>query len=369
MIGQHDGVLSGQPSREAAGRTRIEDALKANDELMALVTALQRRDTEMTLLNRMHDLLQACTTQEQVYQVVALMGGDLFDGQSGSLAVFHARDQHLATVARWGDEPLAQSVYSSSDCWAMRRGQPHEVIDPQTGLLCQHFVRGPEHGYLCVPLIVQGETLGLLCLVDGAATKGERQATHQQLALTVGEALKLALANVRLREKLRDEAIHDSLTGLFNRRYLEESLPRELHRARRGHSPLCLVMLDLDHFKQFNDTSGHAAGDAVLRAFGQLLRTKLRQSDIGCRYGGEEFALVLPDSSLRGAQDRVEELRLLVQEMDIRDGGERLGAVTISAGIAAACAEGSTSRDLLRAADEALYTAKRAGRDCVVVAR
>jgi diguanylate cyclase (GGDEF)-like protein len=234
-------------------------------------------------------------------------------------------------------------------------------------VLCRHFIRRPGSGYLCVPLIVQGDALGLLCLMHDRAGQGGRQGSRQQLASTVGEAIKLSLANLRLRAQLRGQAIHDSLTGLFNRRYLEESLPRELHRARRENIPLCVVMLDLDHFKRFNDRFGHAAGDALLRALGQVLREKLRQSDIACRYGGEEFALVLPDSSPEAAQQRVEEIRLLVRKLDIRYGDQSLGPVTLSAGIAAAGDDRSDARDLLRASDEALYAAKQAGRDCIVV--
>lgn len=354
--------------RDVTARQRAETDLRnANDELSALVAALQERDRDMQSLNRLHDLLQTCTVPEEAYQVITLIGSELFAGQSGCLAIFHASDQHLETVARWGATSPVPSVFSLDDCWAMRRGQLHEVVDPATGLLCHHFVRRPERGSLCVPLIVQDETLGLLCLMHGRTGNEGHPASRRQLALTVGEAIKLSLANLRLRTKLRDQAIHDSLTGLFNRRYLEESLPRELHRAQRENIPLCVVMLDLDHFKQFNDRLGHAAGDALLRAVGQVLREKLRQSDISCRYGGEEFALVLPDSSPEAAQQRVEEIRLLVRGLDLQDDGHRLGTVTLSAGIAAARDDRSNARDLLRAADKALYAAKQAGRDRVVV--
>jgi diguanylate cyclase (GGDEF)-like protein/PAS domain S-box-containing protein len=354
--------------RDVTARQRAEaDLRNANDELSALVTALRERDREMQLLNRMHDLLQACTVPEEAYPVIARIGGELFAEQSGYLAIDHACEQHLETVARWGAEPSVPSVFSLDDCWAMRHGQLHEVGDPATGLLCHHFVGRSGSGYVCVPLMVQGEALGLLCLLPGRTGNEGDPVRRRQLAVTVGEAIKLSLANLRLRTKLRDQALHDSLTGLFNRRYLEESLPRELHRAQRENIPLCVVMLDLDHFKQFNDRLGHAAGDALLRAVGQVLREKLRQSDISCRYGGEEFALVLPDSSPEAAQQRVEEIRLLVRGLDLQYGGHRLGTVTLSAGIAAARDDRSNARDLLRAADKALYAAKQAGRDRVVV--
>ena len=253
------------------------------------------------------------------------------------------------------------------DCWALRRGQLHEVSDPRAGLLCRHFVHQPNTGYLCVPLTVQGETLGVFCLVGAPAKRSTHQVSQLQLAVTVSEAVKLSLSNLRLREKLRAEAIHDPLTGLFNRRYLEETLARELHRARRRNSTLCVAMLDLDNFKRFNDTFGHDAGDSLLRELGRLVRGKVRKSDIPCRYGGEEFVLVLPDSSLADAEHRVEQLRVLIKELQIPHGEQLLGALTVSAGVAQADEHSSNPNEILRAADQALYAAKNAGRDRVVV--
>ena len=204
-------------------------------------------------------------------------------------------------TASRGDGPLGESIFSMEDCWALRRGQVHEIAEPQTGLLCRHFVEQPATGYLCVPLTVQGETLGVFCLVGAPTKRSQHQVSQMQLAVTVSEAIKLSLSNLKLREELRAEAIHDPLTGLFNRRYLEETLPRELHRARRAHAPLCVAMLDLDDFKRFNDTYGHDAGDSLLRELGRLLLGKLRKSDISCRYGAGGWRNA-GDAGLRGAQ-------------------------------------------------------------------
>jgi diguanylate cyclase (GGDEF)-like protein len=218
-----------------------------------------------------------------------------------------------------------------------------------------------------VPLAVQGEILGLLCLIGAATREDELQTSQQQLAVTAGETIKLSLSNLRLREKLREEAIHDILTGVFNRRYLEETLPRELYHAQRRNSPLCVAMLDLDHFKRFNDTFGHSAGDALLRELGQILRVNLRKSDISCRYGGEEFVLVLPDSSLEDTRQRIEQISVLVKNLQVWHRNKQLGTITMSVGIAVSPEHGSTASELLRAADNALYAAKQAGRDRVVV--
>jgi diguanylate cyclase (GGDEF)-like protein len=297
---------------------------------------LQRRDHEMQLLSRMIDLLQRCATEEEAYGVIARTAPDLFDGQSGYLASLRASDQSLETVARWGDDAPPDALFSLEDCLAMRRRLPHEVVDPPARPLCRHYGHEPGTTALCVPLTIHGETLGLFCLA------GETEA------------------------QLLHDALHDPLTGLANRRYLEESLPRELHRASRENSALSIAMLDLDHFKRFNDTFGHDPGDSLLREVGRVLGETLRKSDIACRYGGEEFVLVLPNSSLADIFERIEEIRLAVRELQIRHGDRLLGAVTVSAGVAEA-REGMTARELLREADEALYAAKHAGRDRVVL--
>src|SRR6185295_2998416 len=329
-------------------------AATLHDEMIALVVEMKSRDRDMNKLSRMNDLLHACATQDEAYKVIALMAGDLFVGHSGFLAMLSPRDKRLETVARWGDEPATASVFDVVDCWAMRRGQPHEVANPKDGLVCRHFVDQPAAGYLCVPLTVQGETLGLLCLIVAAAD-ATHGAVKQQIAVTMGEAIKLSLSNLRLREKLREQATLDVLTGLYNRRFLDESLARELHRAQRKKAPLCVAMLDLDHFKRFNDTFGHEAGDALLRDVGRVLREKVRKSDISCRYGGEEFVLVFPDSSIADTKVRVEEIRALIKSLEFRHDDQPLGKITLSVGVAQAHAEGSTPKEMLRAADEALY--------------
>jgi diguanylate cyclase (GGDEF)-like protein/PAS domain S-box-containing protein len=352
--------------RDITARKLTEASLqRANEKLSSLVAALRRRDGEMTLLNHMNELLQTCETQEEAYRVIPMIAAELFAGQSGCLAVFHGSDQYLETVARWGDGTLVEDVFPMKDCWAIRRGRPHEVVDPKTSLLCDHFIRPPEQGYLCLPLTVQGETLGIFYLDAAPPSKDDHPVNQRQLAVMVGETIKLALANLKLQRTLHEQATRDPLTGLFNRRYLNETLPRELHGALRRDAHLCLAMLDLDHFKRFNDTFGHDTGDLVLRESGRLLHENLRKSDIACRYGGEEFVVVLPYASLANASDRIEQVRALFEKLEIRHSGQLMAMTTISAGVAAAPEHGSTMEDLIRAADDALYAAKDAGRNRV----
>ncbi|HWH79416.1 MAG TPA: diguanylate cyclase [Candidatus Binatus sp.] len=353
--------------RDITARRHAEDGiLKANEELKVSLAELQRRDQDMTSLIRLNEMLHTCASQTEAFQVVAHVAIELFAGQSGGLAMMSAPSQNMELVANWGDQTVLKSEFSPEDCWALRRGQIHVVSDRQAGLICRHVIDQPEIGYLCVPLLIHGGITALLCHTGAAgSTKGSIKRQH--LALAVAETIKVSLYNLKLREDLREQAIHDPLTGLSNRRYLEDNLERELHRARRGNSPLCVVMLDVDNLKLVNDTFGHDAGDTILRELAQALLEKLRKSDLACRYGGDEFVLVLPDSSLADTRQRVEQIRDLIKERQIQHGGLVLGPITLSAGIAGAPENGSTAAELIQAADHAMYAAKQAGRNRVVV--
>jgi diguanylate cyclase (GGDEF)-like protein len=197
----------------------------------------------------------------------------------------------------------------------------------------------------------------------------EHASSWRQLVVTVGEGIKLSLSNLKLREIMREQATHDPLTGLFNRRYLDDTLPREIIRARRQNTEICLAMLDIDHFKHFNDTFGHEAGDVILRELGQVLRENVRKSDIACRFGGEEFVLVLLDSPLEAGCRHLEKICALVKKLQIRYGDQLLGTVTLSAGLVEVSKDDLTADEILRTADEAMYAAKRAGRDRIVAFR
>jgi diguanylate cyclase (GGDEF)-like protein len=184
----------------------------------------------------------------------------------------------------------------------------------------------------------------------------------------VAEHIALALANLKLREKLQNQSIRDSLTGLFNRRYMEESLEREMRRCDRKRQPLSIIMIDVDHFKRFNDTFGHNAGDAVLRELGHFLQRYVRGSDIACRYGGEEFILILPEASLSVTQQRAEQIKEGARQLNVECSGQQLGKITLSLGVACFPTHGLDGEAVIKAADTALYRAKQEGRDRVVLA-
>jgi diguanylate cyclase (GGDEF)-like protein len=253
------------------------------------------------------------------------------------------------------------------DCWAMRRGQQHEVSDPQTNVICNHFIHPPKTGYICLPMVVQGEILGLFYIDSPAGMDHEHAISRNQLVVTVGESIKLSLSNLKLRKIMHEHATIDSLTGLFNRRYLDDTLPREVIRAQRQNTQICLAMLDIDHFKQFNDAYGHAAGDALLHKLGSILQENVRKSDIACRFGGEEFVIVLLDSPLEASYRHLEKIRAILKEMQISYGDQILSSVTLSIGLIEASKDNLTAEEILRFADQAMYAAKRAGRDCIFV--
>jgi diguanylate cyclase (GGDEF)-like protein len=351
-------------------RRKWEEAIQTtNDKLHALVAQVEERNRTMTLANELADMLQACQASEEAYRAIGHFMPRLFPDDAGALYMLNNSRNLFEPVASWGQDPLAVPVFGPDECWSVRRGRFHKVENPRDALCCSHVAEVVPGGYLCVPLIAQGETLGVFHLRPGPPAAGqtpELAAVKDQLALTVTEDLALALANLRLRETLRSQAIRDPLTGLFNRRYLEETMERELNRVKRQELPLGVIMMDLDHFKQYNDSFGHRAGDELLSALGTLLKTHIRGEDIACRYGGEEFLLILPGASMETAQERAESLRQEVKVMHQHYQG--LKPTSLSLGVAVYPHHGNTGPQLIQSADVALYRAKRAGRDRVVTA-
>jgi diguanylate cyclase (GGDEF)-like protein/PAS domain S-box-containing protein len=363
-------------ARDITARRQAEEALtQANANLTVYVGELEQRNREISLLSDMGGWLQACQKPEEAYEVFSKSLEHLFPATSGALYILNVARGQLEAVVRWGEMSQLAPTFAPAECWGLRRGQPYCVEEGQPGLRCAHLGQAPLASALCVPMTAQGESLGLLHLrqlpTAAAGTRpgpaGQLKAT-QVFATTVVEQMALALVNLRLRETLRSQAVRDPLTGLFNRRYLEETLERELSRAVRTQRPFGVIMLDLDHFKRFNDTFGHPAGDAVLRELGRFLRTQTRGSDIACRYGGEEFTIILPECSLDVTRRRADEIREGVKRLVVQYQGQQLGAMTISLGVANYPVHGDAGEALLQLADAALYRAKDEGRDRVVVA-
>ena len=348
-------------------RKQIDASVReANDKLVQGLNELEHRNREMSILNRTSDLLQSCLRVDEAYAVIAQAVPDLFRGRDGAVYILSNSQKLVEATALWGDHPPNQRVFVADDCWALRRGRIHMLNASTPNLLCHHLETLPPRAALCLPMIAQGEMLGIFHLQS--RTMDDFPEAQLQMAQALADSIALALANLRLRETLRQQSIRDVLTGLFNRRYLEEALERELSRATRNQTKVGLLMLDIDYFKQFNDKFGHPAGDLLLRELGNFLRQSIRGGDIACRYGGEEFLLLLPDNSLETLRQRAEQVREDLKKLHVPGQGESWESITLSMGVAIFPDHGSTGEVLLKAADEALYHAKDSGRDRVVIA-
>jgi diguanylate cyclase (GGDEF)-like protein len=343
-----------------------------NRKIAASLAELRERNQEVTFLSQMSSFLQTCASSEEACTAIARFGPQLFPHEAGTIFMFHASRNYLELAASWGGANTHEDMFPPADCWALRRGRLHTVGEQDHAIVCAHVARHGQHTepYICAPMMAQGETLGLLYLKTRPAAAGgitELTEAKEQLATAVAEQIALALSNLKLRETLRQQSVRDPLTGLYNRRFLEETLDRELARLERKNLPLSLIMIDVDNFKNFNDTFGHEAGDAVLRDLGGVLQRHVRGGDIACRYGGEEFTIVLPEASLEIGRQRAEMLREAARELRLVHDGKSLGAVTLSLGVACFPEHGRRREHLLQVADAALYEAKNGGRNRVVV--
>src|SRR5882672_787361 len=331
---------------------------------------LEQLQLQQVTLRKLSRFLKASVTPAEVFAAIECFGPQLFQRTVGKVYLINLPGKHLETVASWGDKSPSEQTFTIQDCWALRQAQPHCIREPRGELLCRHIARDSNSAppYLCVPLFAEGETLGLLHLrrtkleSNPQETRGSVEA-GMNLATAVAEETALALANLKVRDSLHEQSIRDPLTGLYNRRFLEEFLARELVRADRKKHPLSVIAVDIDHFKRINDSLGHGAGDIVLRRIGLLLQGFVRQSDIACRVGGEEFSVLLPEASMQIATQRAEAIRKAVQELKLKYEDHTLSGITISLGVAAFPDHGPTPVELAHAADLAMDDAKCLGRD------
>jgi len=354
----------------------IEEQRKHAESLDQLIKELELRTKQMTLLNEMGALLECSGAVKEACAVVANSMQKLFpEAPAGALYLFKSSRNLIEAAVRWGNTAVSEPTFPPEACWSLRRGQPHWSEPKLTGITCQHLTKSATNVSLCVPMVAQGNTVGVLHLeFDSTAelrcdpVAENVRDSRQRLAVSAASQIALSLASLQLRDTLREQSIRDPLTRLFNRRFLEESLERELQLASRKKHAISVLFLDIDHFKKFNDTFGHDAGDKVLQSLADLLRNFFRSTDICCRYGGEEFAIILPESSSQDATIRANALRCEVKSLRLKYKNESLGTLTISAGVAAFPEHGSTSDELLRIADQCLYESKSYGRDTVTVA-
>lgn len=341
-----------------ASETRLTEA---NAELSSAVAELRRYEEQMRSIHQLSQLLLVCRDRDEAYAVMRQVFESLLAQHPGFFAVLLPDSQKYQPVFGWAGCPVPAEPMAADDCWALRRSEPHYLRESGNGLACKHLTQRV-HGSLCVPLNFNGRLSALLHV------RSLGNAADARLIEILGEVLKTSLSNLDLREHLSEQAIRDPLTGLFNRRHLEDCLVIEFERARRKQVPVCLAMIDIDHFKRFNDSYGHDAGDEVLRMVGRYLRDSLRRTDLVFRFGGEEFTLILSEADVAGARTRLEALCTGIKSLVIQHGGQRLPTPTLSLGAAFSDPEHNDPDSLIRLADNALYKAKETGRDRVVFA-
>lgn len=350
----------------------ITERKQAEKGLQRSFDELNRRERESALLTEMNGCLQVCRSMEETHPVIKLFAKQLFSGYAGLIGTINDSRSLVETIVEWGGGTDSETLFPPEDCWSLRQGKPHTVADPKEGLLCAHVGKNIENGYLCLSMTAYGETRGILHLqLLGNASNDHRKdgiRTVVNLAVTFADQVALALANLKLREALQHQSVRDPLTQLYNRRYLLETLERELARAKRNKLRVGVVMIDVDHFKQYNDIHGHDAGDALLREFGAFLKHQARKEDIPCRYGGEEFVLVMPGFELDRLLQRCDDIRKKTKQLIVKHRDHKLETVTISMGVSIFPDHGETPEVLITAADAAMYQAKHKGRDRVVPA-
>ncbi|MET0507526.1 MAG: diguanylate cyclase [Burkholderiaceae bacterium] len=343
--------------RENRLRSRVQQSLEQS------ITAMRAISAENAAIALLGDRLRSCQRLDEALVMSARAIPGTLPNTAGAIALFDSGHGQLETVSRWGAIGESAASFETGPCSALRHGLPDLPAAEGLGPVCTPVGEPCGRATLCVPLQAHGETIGMMTVTAPAATPPE-----QRLVRRVAEQVSLAVSSLRLHDHLWQQAVRDPLTELFNRRYLGPMLDREIARASREAHPVSLLMIDIDHFKRINDEHGHDGGDAFLRRFAELIRDGVRQDDIVCRYGGEEFVVVLPRCSLEMALERAEDLRKAVAGMRVPIGKGRSLSATTSIGVAALPGHADSGAALISAADLAMYRAKNGGRNRTVTA-
>jgi diguanylate cyclase (GGDEF)-like protein len=357
-------------ARDLAEAKRVAEEAEARSR--EILVQERARQAEEKMLAQLDEWLQSCKSLDELYMIVRAFMGRLLPGSKGELYIYSNSRDVLDGMCNWNTHDLHQSITADS-CWSLRRGRAYEFNADGLCFHCDH-VTAHHHEvevaeYICVPIVAHGDTVGLLHIrFDHEGEGTARIADTGAFAVRCGEHISLAIANAKLRDELRDQSIRDPLTGLYNRRFFLDAMRREVSISERRSSCFGLISFDADRFKTFNDNHGHDAGDMVLRAIGAKLTEIMTAGEVCCRFGGEEFAVLVPAAGLEETAALAERLREAIFLMQVRYMDGFLSRVSISVGVAAYPASGSQPHEILRRADEALYRAKEQGRNRVVVA-
>ncbi|WP_442779191.1 diguanylate cyclase [Enterobacter cancerogenus] len=313
------------------------------------------------LLARMTQRFQGCESFADVINVAELFAPNIAPGVSGRLYIVDRASWEMRCAAEWLSPEGEKKPFHPDACWAIRRGQSHPPVNGEPDIACSHLPASQMHHSLCVPLIAQGEAIGLLSFQNITPDTAPSRAYLELMA----EALGLALANQRLRDALLEKALFDPLTGLRNRHHLEDTLRTQMTQAMRNKEPISCLMIDIDHFKSINDRFGHEAGDQVIKSVATIIQRAVHDTGLAFRYGGEEFLALLTGADEDAAHACATKIYDGVQALSPHYGLTEIGPVDVSIGIAS-YPQHAQSDNLLRAADVALYRAKELGRSRIV---
>ncbi|QLE50525.1 diguanylate cyclase [Nostoc sp. C057] len=332
-----------------------------NRQLEEKTLKLEAKKRELIYLSDMADMLYCCESEDEVYQVVALTCSKLFPNMSGCIYIIANSKNYVQMNSFWGDKRTSKEVFSLSECWALRRGKFNLLSSGNSGLMCNHLIQPISGIHLCVPLFGQGEVVGILHIYALEEISPEDQQITEIIARTLG----FALNNLSVKQRLTYDNLRDGMTQLFNQSYMETILEQRLAEAERSGQPLSVIFLDIDNFKSYNSRYGHVTANIVIQGLGKLLLKSIRSFDIPCRWGGEEFVIVMPNMTLEALRKRVEQLRADIEQMQLKDGDQILQGITASFGIAVS-EPGITVKDFLNRANQAMLEAKRTGKNRVM---
>lgn len=359
-------LIQAKESLEIKVQERTQALELASQEAIDRAGLLEKQRLEITIMNELTDMLQSSHTLDESWPIIGRSLTRLFEDVEGTIYTYRDSGNALMHGVSWGSTAVEkQDGFSPDDCWSLRLGRSWLFESEGLHTRCNHISHIGYGAYICIPMLADGKTLGVLHL---QLPDNETKHIFAELAQSASARLALALSNIKLRQTLRNLSIRDVLTGLYNRRFVEEVFDHEISRCRRNDKSLSVLMIDVDHFKRFNDNFGHDAGDVVLRAVGTLLKENFRKTDLPCRLGGEEFLVILPECDSSAAFKVAEQLRVKISELVLFYQGKKLDAVTASIGLAAWPQPFEDDSLLVAAADAALYAAKHAGRNQVQIA-
>jgi diguanylate cyclase (GGDEF)-like protein/PAS domain S-box-containing protein len=325
------------------------------------------KSSNLRLIGQMSSWLFSAQSIDELVTIIRESMHQIFPHADGSIFLYSNSRDCLEYSGGWGKPTADEIHFKPDDCWGMRRGKSYAFGGQDISVPCKHTAL-EDNAYACLPIVAHGDTIGLLHmhfprLPSRGMTPAEQLRLERKLELAqiCVEQISLATAIVRLQTELRDKSVKDALTGLWNRRWFLDMAASELRRATKSNKPMSVIMLDVDHFKRFNDEHGHDAGDTALKVLSSHLSDIDREGVYAARFGGEEFAIICANTTADEAVSLAEGLRDKVSQAPIIHAGRRLPSLNFSAGVVSA-RDASDLRTLITCADKALYAAKAAGR-------